>query len=137
VSARNEFFAQVAPPLKAAGFTHTVDPRRTLAGTVLSSWLRSVSDGFGTLPACPHAAPGTPAMLHTDDPDPRVRCRECAQVMAGALADDGTCHLCGERPEPNVFREFVVEGAWQLVIVGNACRTCYADLERGRPKSGT
>jgi hypothetical protein len=86
-------------------------------------------DGM-TLPHCTHAVPGQPATLCTDDPDPKVRCGRCMLALVG-LADDRICHLCSR--ESATFREFTVAMNHELVITGNACPDCFADIQRGRP----
>jgi hypothetical protein len=82
------------------------------------------------MPDCGHAIPGMPAALCTDDPEPMVRCTRCMTSLRG-LGDDGICHLCGRTS--TVFREFIVKGTGQLVILGSACPQCFADIRRGRP----
>ena len=128
---RNELFDALAGPMTAAGYTTISETGRTVHGTVLTKWMESICPDGMTMPHCEHAEPvGMPLLLSTDDPQPMIRCPAC---MPGALtpADDGICHLCGR--ESRHFREFVVKGTGQLIVTGNACRECFADLQRGRP----
>jgi hypothetical protein len=127
---RNALFGSLADKATAAGYTTHRNPGRTFDGTVLAKWMRSICPDGMTMPHCEHAVPGQPALLSTDDPHPMIRCGPCMLALAG-MADDRVCHLCGR--EPDGFREFMVEGTGQLVITGNACRECFADIFRGRP----
>lgn len=127
--ARNKLFAGMTDCAVTAGWEIWNKPGRTLYGTVLADWLRSICQD-GVLPHCPHAVPGQPALLHVDDPEPMARCGACMWELL-AMTDDRTCHLCGSRPE--TFREFMAQGTGQLVICGNVCLACFADISAGRP----
>ncbi len=127
---RNALFDALTTQVLAHGhYTVKDDPGRTQRGTVLEAWMYSISPD-GILPHCAHAVPGQPTMLCTDDPDPKVRCARCMQALRG-LADDGICHLCGKAS--GTFREFTFAALHELVIIGNACDECFADMWRGRP----
>ena len=129
---RNPLYDQVSAMAgAAAGFTQVHAPGRTVRGTVLETWVRSISPDGVTMPHCEHADPDGPLVLCTDDPDPMARCLPCVAVMAAALADDRICHLCGR--ESAIFREFTVQGSGQMIFTGNACPDCFADIWRGRP----
>jgi hypothetical protein len=129
---RNPFYDRMAATAGAvAGYTQVHTPGRTVHGTVLEKWVYSISPDGLTMPHCEHADPSGPAVLCTDDPDPKVRCLRCTAAMSAALADDRICHLCGR--ESDVFREFTVQGTGQLIFTGNACRECFTDIRRGRP----
>jgi hypothetical protein len=128
----NAFFDRVTrSALAFGGYTLSQVEGRTVHGTVLTKWMRSICPDGITVPHCEHAEPvGMPLLLSTDDPHPMIRCPGCMQHLAG-MAGDRVCHLCGREPE--TFREFTVQGTGQLVITGNACRECFADIFRGRP----
>jgi hypothetical protein len=128
---RNALFSQLAAMAGVHGYTLSHQSGRTSYGTVLTKWMESISPDGRVMPHCGHAIPGQPAMLSTDDPDPKIRCLTCALDLLGVGMDDRICHLCGR--ESATFREFSVEGTGQLVITGNACRACFADIFRGRP----
>jgi hypothetical protein len=114
-----------------AGATVIDDYSHTLIGTVLDQWVRSLCPDGRTVPRCEHVTFGMPAVLSTDDPDPRIRCGRCAQAAVVEFVDDSVCHLCGQ--ESPIFTEFVTAARGQLVITGNACPACLADIRRGRP----
>lgn len=128
---RNVIFAAIEAPMIASGYTLTDAPGSTITGTRLDQWLRSLTTN-GALPSCAHSRPGVPSMLHTDDPDPMIRCVPCVAELL-PLPDDGVCHICGQPSA--TFREFAVAARHQLVVAGNACRDCYRDMAPGRPGS--
>lgn len=131
---RNELFSRTTAMTMAHGKGYTLREMtgRTIHGTVLTDWMRSIATD-GVMPDCGHAVPWLPAVLCTDDPDPMIRCGVCMQALR-SIGDDRICHLC-QRPS-EIFREFTIEGTGQLVIVGNACEECFADIFRGRPSLG-
>ena len=123
-----------AASVATLGMTETVAHGRTVLGTVLDGWIRGITLDGGGLSACGHFGRGdtsSPKFLSADDPRPMVRCWPCAEKMLAGLADDGICHLCGR--ESAIFNEFACMAKGGLVIQGNACPACIADIRRARP----
>src|SRR5947209_3474441 len=82
---RNQFFnrLQAATLAYGDGYTARAVTGRTLHGTVLDRWMRSICPDGKTMPHCEHADPRQPAVLCTDDPHPMIRCARCMKALAG------------------------------------------------------